>query len=94
MRSSLLITAAFLFLINLRAGLAQPEGNLLPPPSSSSTAFVDVNVVVGNNLEVRSKENLFLCFFAVSGQSLFRSSGAVPPFEQRRAAGLGRKEFD
>jgi hypothetical protein len=45
MRSSLVITAAFLVLIHVRAGLAQPEGNLLPPPSSSSTAFVNVNVV-------------------------------------------------
>jgi hypothetical protein len=45
MRSSLVITAAFLLLIHIRTGLAQPEGNLLSASSSSSTAFVDVNVV-------------------------------------------------
>jgi hypothetical protein len=45
MRSSLVITVAFLLLIHIRTGLAQPQDNLLPVSSSSSTAFVNVNVI-------------------------------------------------
>jgi len=45
MRSSVITTGAFLLLIRIGTGLAQPKSNLPPPSASSSAAFVNVNVV-------------------------------------------------
>jgi hypothetical protein len=60
MRSSAIISASFLFLIHIGIGRAQPEDNLPPASSSSSTAFVNVNVVPMNSDSVISGQTVVI----------------------------------